>query len=729
MGGSRHKGPIGMAHNEEVKLHFLDYWRVIRIRWVLVLLAFLLVLITAAIFTYFQPREYKSSVFVEVKSTAENPRIFGQGDPNQPIHDPQLAPTVYQVIQRTGILYPVIEQLALQDKWARDGRRPSREAAYSMLRSKLDVDEVRNTDLLQISVFDSNAQLAADIANKIVSAYQDRRVQEEKEILNRAVTAMNEEVGKQQKRVEEAGTEMARIRDEEHIVDLNPEGTEDSQAPVNGMVVKQETEVNEAETKIATLSSRLTQIENLKGDDLMRMLPTLDVQDPTVLKILPNYQDTVAQEALLLNSGLAENHPKVKSIRAARQVYTRQLEQQVGIIRQGLERNLKTAEGTRDELRKRLEQINAKQLQTKNLSANYARAKNAYIKEKTLLDGVRTRAQTQTMEMAMPRFAVSVKQIAEPPSYPARPRVGLNLTLGMLVGLVIGIGLAFFIEYLDTSVKTMDDVESLLGVPVLAIIPKNITLLHKAEGDTPDAEAYRILRTNIEFNRPNPEANTISLVSGGPGEGKSTTIANLAFICAQGGYSTLIVDADLRRPVQHLLFDLSNELGLTNYLTTDMDLDQAILPTSVENLSILPSGILPSDAVGILNSQRMSDTITELKMRYDIVFFDSPPILGVSDASVIASEVDQTVIVVQHRRFPRAMLTRVKQAILGVGGTVLGVVLNNVDLKHDQNYYYYTNYYGYYTPQGKESTRRSRQKSRVASNGATDNGHFESDEY
>src|SRR5436853_561877 len=728
MGGSRQKGPTGMAHNEDVKLHFLDYWRVIRIRWILVLLAFLLVLITAAIFTYFQPREYQSFVFVEVKSTAENPRIFGQGDPNQPIHDPQLAPTVYQVIQRTGILYPVIEQLGLQDKWARDGRRPSREITYQMLRNKLDVDEVRNTDLLQISVFDASPQLAADIANKIVSVYQDRRVQEEKEILNRAVTAMNEEVGKQQKRVEDAGIEMARIRDEEHIVDLNPEGTEDSQAPVNSMVVKQETEVNEAETKIATLSSRLTQIENLKGDDLMRMLPTLDVQDPTVQKILPNYQDTVAQEALLLNSGLGENHPKVKSVRAARQVYTHQLEQQVGIIREGLQRNLQSAQGTRDGLSKRLDQINAKQLQTKNLSANYTRAKNAYIKEKTLLDGVRNRAQTQTMELAMPRFAVSVKQVAEPPAYPARPRVGLNLTLGALVGLVIGIGLAFFIEYLDTSVKTMDAVESLLGVPVLAIIPKNIGLLYQAEGDTPDAEAYRILRTNIEFNRANPEANTISLVSGGPGEGKSTTIANLAYICAQGGYSTLIVDADLRRPVQHLLFDLSNEIGLTNYLTTEMDLDQAILPTAVENLSILPSGILPSDAVGILNSQRMSDTIAELKMRYDIVFFDSPPILAVSDASVIASEVDQTVIVVQHRRFPRAMLTRVKQAILSVGGTVLGVVLNNVDLKHDQNYYYYTHYYAYYQPRGKE-TRRGRSRkaaATVAHNGASDS---DEDEY
>jgi len=175
-----------MAHNDEVKLHFLDYWRVVRIRWPLVLLAFLLVLVTAAVITYFQPREYQSFVFIEVRSTAENPRIFGQGDPNLPIHDPQLAPTVYQVIQRTGILYPVIEQLKLQEKWGRDGRRPSREAAYQILRHKLDVDEVRNTDLLQISVFDPNPQLAADIANKIVSVYQDRRVEEEKEILNRA---------------------------------------------------------------------------------------------------------------------------------------------------------------------------------------------------------------------------------------------------------------------------------------------------------------------------------------------------------------------------------------------------------------------------------------------------------------------------------------------------------------------------------------------------------------
>jgi succinoglycan biosynthesis transport protein ExoP len=713
-----------MPQTDEVKLHFLDYWRVIRVRWVLILLAFLLVLITAAVVTYFQPRLFQSSVFIEVRSTAENPRIFSTGDPNIPVHDPQLAPTVFQVIQRTGILYPVIDQLKLQEKWSTGGYRPSREQAYRILRGKLDVNEVRNTDLLEISVFDTNPQEAADIANEIVSVYQDKRVEEEKDILNKAVSTMNEQVTKQQKKVDEATAAVSRIRDEEHIIDLNPEGTEDTQAPVNNMVIKQEGEVNEIEMQIATLSSRLEQIEKLKGEDLMRMLATLNIQDPTVQKILPNYQEAVATEALLLNSGLGPNHPKVKAIHATQDVYAKQLEQQMTSIRSALEKNLKTAQTTRDQLKKRLEEINTKQLATKNLSANYTRAKNAYIKEKLILDGVRTRAATQTMELAMPRVAVSVKQKAEPSSAPARPRVGLNLMLGALVGLVLGVGLAFFIEYLDTSVKTMEDVESLLGVPVLAIIPKGIKLLHKEPGDSPDAEAYRILRTNIEFNRKNPQANTISLVSGGPGEGKSTTIANLAFICAQGGYSTLVVDADLRRPVQHELFDINNNKGLTNYLTTEIPLDDVIVPTIMENLSVLPSGVLPSDAVGILNSQRMSDMIAELKLRYDIIFFDSPPMLGVSDASVLASEVDQTIIVVQHRRFPRAMLTRVKQAILGVGGTVLGVALNNVDLKHDQNYYYYTNYYGYY-PRDK-GTRRGETQDAAAT---ARNGASEPDEY
>jgi capsular exopolysaccharide synthesis family protein len=215
---------------------------------------------------------------------------------------------------------------------------------------------------------------------------------------------------------------------------------------------------------------------------------------------------------------------------------------------------------------------------------------------------------------------------------------------------------------------------------------------------SPDAEAYRILRTNIEFNRKNPEDNAITIVSGGAGEGKSTTLVNLAYICAQGGYTTLMIDADLRRPRLHTFFDINNSVGLTNFLTTELMLEDVILQTPVDNLYFMPSGILPADAAGILNSRRMSELIQDVKQRFDLVLVDSPPILGVSDASVLASEVDLTMIVVQHRKLPRNMLMRVKQAVENVGGNVIGVVLNNVDVRSDSQYQYYTSYYTYYAP-------------------------------
>jgi capsular exopolysaccharide synthesis family protein len=278
------------------------------------------------------------------------------------------------------------------------------------------------------------------------------------------------------------------------------------------------------------------------------------------------------------------------------------------------------------------------------------------------------------------------------------PNVTLNLVLGAVVGLIFGVGIAFFLEYLDTSVKSLEDVERYLQVPVLAVIPKDVGVLHRQSGSSPDAEAYRILRTNIEFNRKNPDDNSITVVSGGAGEGKSTTLVNLAHICAQGGYTTLMIDADLRRPRLHTFFDINNSVGLTNYLTTELMLEDVILQTPVDNLYFMPSGILPADAAGILNSRRMSELIQDVKQRFDLVLVDSPPILGVSDASVLASEVDLTMIVVQHRKLPRNMLMRVKQAVENVGGNVIGVVLNNVDVRSDSQYQYYTSYYTYYAP-------------------------------
>ena len=681
---------------QDAKLHFLDYWRVIRLRLPIIVLAFLLVVVTAGVTTYFLPRQYQSNVIIEVEQNEQKIRIFREGYEGGMGMDPRFATTQFQIIQRKEMLYPVIDSLDLVQRWSEEFGIRTREQAYFKLRGMIDVREVRNTNLLQISVESTNPEEASELANSIAQEYQRKRIEEQQKLLSASLATLEEEVGKQRKKVAEANDEMGRIRTELGITDLNPDSMEDPLQAQEKVLMDQESIVGEARSKAATLRTKYEEIEKLSGDDLIRALPTLEIQDQTVAQILPQYQETDSELARALQSGLARRHPTITALAAKKATYEKQLADQVGSIRRTLAANLEITTRSLSTLEGELDQMRGSQRDTKTRSAEYARSKNNYIQAKKVLEAAELRFSTETMQRSMPMSPARIWEKAEPSSAPSKPKVLLNMALATVVGLIVGIGLAFFLEYLDTSVKTMEDVENFLQVPVLAVVPKEIALLVDQPESAVDAEAYRILRTNVEFNRLSAEANTVTFVSGGAGEGKSTTLANLAWTFAQGGYNTLIVDADLRRPTQHRIFGLDGDHGLSDFLTTDIDLEDVVLTTSLPNLFLLPSGKLPHDAVGVLNSQRMMDLVAQVKNRFDIVFFDSPPILGVSDASVLVRALDLTIVVVQHRRFPRAMLQRVKQAVQNVGGNILGVVLNNVDVRHDQYYEYYTNYYNYY---------------------------------
>jgi len=689
---------------QEAKLHFLDYWRVIRLRLPIIILVFLLVVVTAGVTTYFLPRQYQSNVIIEVEQNDQKIRIFREGYEGGMGIDPRFATTQFQIIQRKEMLYPVIAALGLVEKWGEEYGVRTPEEAYFRLQRMIDVREVRNTNLLQISVESTNPQEASDLANTIAQEYQRKRIEEQQKMLNRSLATLEDEVAKQRKKVEAANEEMGRIRTELGITDLNPDSMEDPLQAQEKVLIDQEGVVAEARLKASTLRTKYEEIEKLSGDDLMRALPTLEIEDQTITQILPQYQETASELARAMQSGLGARHPTILALAAKKNTYETQLSEQVASIRRTLKANLEITERSLSTMQTGLETVRDDQRDNKTRGAEYARSKNTYIQAKKVLEAAELRLSTETMQRSMPMSPARIWEKAEPASAPSKPKVLLNMALAVVVGLIVGVGLAFFLEYLDTSVKTMEDVENFLQVPVLAVVPKDISLLLQNTEASVDAEAYRILRTNIEFNRPSADANTITFVSGGAGEGKSTTLNNLAFTFAQGGYNTLVVDADLRRPTQHRFFDLDGDYGLTDFLTTEVDLEDVVQRTHVPNLFLLPSGKLPFDAVGVLNSQRMMDLITQVKNRFDVVFFDSPPILGVSDASVLVRALDLTVVVVQHRRFPRAMLQRVKQAVLNVGGNILGVVLNNVDVRHDQYYEYYTNYYTYYRPSPDRAT-------------------------
>jgi capsular exopolysaccharide synthesis family protein len=686
---------MNKEESNELQLHFLDYWRVIRIRLPLIVLVFLLVVITTGVVTYFLPKQYESSVTMQINQNDTYLKLFddrgGGGG-----FDPRFITTQFEIIQRKEILYPVIEALGLEQKWKKLYGIVGKEQTVFRLRKMIDVREIRNTELIQISVLDQDKNEASEIANRIAEEYQRRRIGEQQGTVNRSLIQLKDEVAKQSRRVDELRAEAQKIRIENEIQDLNPDSVVDPMQAANEVLLSVEQQVSTERLRLSSLRAKYEQISKLTDDQIMRSISTLDVQDPTIIQMLPQYQEVASEEARLLNSGLGSNHPTVKSMRAKKEVMSKQLASQIASLRASMEANIRIGEESIKELEQRLRESQSKQQTSKTRASGYYEAKNNYIQAKRILEAAEMRLSTETMQRTMPQDPAVIWERAEPADFPSRPRVLLNMILGVVVGVGFGVGLAFFIEYLDTSVKTLEEVESLLKVPVLAVIPKNISLLIDGKDDNPDSEAYRIMRTNIEFNRKSPSASSITIVSGGPGEGKSTTLNNLAYTFAKGGYTTLLVDADLRRPSQHRIFGVDNKAGLSDYLTKNCELEDVVKQTKIDNLYFLPSGLLPSDAVGILNSQRMLDMIQDAKSRFDIVFFDSPPILGVSDASVLSSEVDLTIIVVQHRRFPKSMLQRVKLAVDNVGGKTLGVVLNNVDVRHDQSYEYYTSYYNYY---------------------------------
>lgn len=694
---------MSSENSADFTVHLLDYWRVIRMRLPLVVLVFLLVVITVGVVTYLMPRQYRSAVTMEVQENATYLNVFGGGEAGR--FDPRFVTTQFEIIQRKEILYPVIEKLGLEKVWRERFGVSTKEQVYMILRSKIDVKEVRNTDLIQISALSTDKREAMEVANAIAEQYQKKRVEEEQRRANQSLTQLEDEVQKQRVKVEDLRKEMAKIRREYGIQDLNPDSVEDLQQASERVLLSNEEQVGAERLKAAQYRAKYELISQLTDEQILRSIMTLEVVDPTIQSVLPLYQSVDNELARLLNGGYGANHPMVLSMQAKKEGFEKELLKQVAVLRKALETSMKISEESLKNLDQSLVDSRTQQQDARSKSAAYYEAKNNYIQAKKVFEAAELRLSTETMQRKMPQSPATIWEFAEVSDKVAKPNVLLNMCLGVFVGVLLGFGLAFFVEYLDTSVKTMEDVENFLQVPVLAVVPKNIGLLINEPPNTVDAEAYRIMRTNVEFNRKSTDGNTFTLVSGGAGEGKSTTLNNLAFTFARGGYRTLVIDADLRRPSQHRIYRIEPETGLSDFLSRDIDIDEATVSTPVENLFFIPCGTHPADAQGILNSKRMVDLIEEAKSRYDLVFIDSPPILGVSDASLLASAVDFTIIVVQHRRFPRSMLQRVKQAVQSVGGRVLGVVLNNVDIRDDMPYQYYTNYYTYQTKRSSKKRR------------------------
>lgn len=289
------------------------------------------------------------------------------------------------------------------------------------------------------------------------------------------------------------------------------------------------------------------------------------------------------------------------------------------------------------------------------------------------------------------------------PEAPIRPRKAMNMGLALMVGLVLGVGAAFLAEAMDDRIKGPDEVERLLGVPVLGHIPivdkwadqGVASLAIDSETSSGAAEAYRTLRTNLRFASLDEPIRSLLITSSTAGAGKTTTAANLAAVMAQGGSKTILVAGDLRKPAVHRMFGLSNNGGIVQALDTDTPLHQLLQRHDQSNLRLLASGGTPPNPTEVLASARFKELLDQLTGASEMVIVDSPPILGLGDVSALAARVDGILMVVNAGSVTKKELVDGADQVRKAGGTIIGCVLNAVDAK-DGYGYYYQHYYADY---------------------------------
>jgi capsular exopolysaccharide synthesis family protein len=673
-------------------LHFLDYWRVIRSRKEIILAVMILVVLTGTGFTLMLPKIYSAEARIKVEQDALDIDVFQRE--MTPGFNPFFLRTQFEIIQSKPILYEVIRTLDLQEKWGKElsegGQPLTQQAAFSVLRGSVVVEQHMNTSLIQIKCFRQDPNEAARIANEVAHVYKEHRLAVKRREVKRAIDALKNELEKQQDKVDEAENEVERIREE---LGINLIG---SGIRADKMRLQQlEADRIAARVNMLVRKARLEQLEVLEGEELLNASAYM-VDDRALATIRRQLIDTDVTLRLMLEN-YGENHPDVRRLVAGRDELRRQLDSALAGLKKGLQADYEVAREKFMALESELTGAREKDIESEREKFRpFDRAQRNFEVQRSILEALQARIAQEGIELEVPRTPVEIVDPAEPSQKPVKPNIYLNILLSVCLGLGAGVGLAYFIEYLDTSVKTVDDVERYLGLPVVGVIPQKVRPLIEEGPDSPHAEAYRVLRTNMQFAGQGNKGGAFAVISGGVGEGKSTTLFNLAYVSAQLGDKVLVVDSDLRRPVQHTILGMSNKFGLTNVLMRDVPIEETIKSTSVPNLHFLPSGKLPRSSLGLLDSQKMRELVKNLKARYDYVFFDSPPVMGVSDASILASEVDGVLLVVQYRKYPRIISSRAKRIIDNVGGNLLGVVLNNINILRDDYYYYYHSYYSQY---------------------------------
>ena len=728
---------------QKPEIHLRDYIRIILKRKATVFSFFLITFLVVVVGTFTTTPRYLASTKVLIEKNEVNPLLGGR---YYTPRDYEFIETQSQIITSKSVARRVVKILDLGKNYqsyfpdmqknpgflqkmagkiksftkSKNGEIFSSEAASAtpidgyenqefdwiaeIISRNISVTPIKESKIFVISFMSENPIFSRLVANTLVKAYMEELLELKMASSGITIKWMSQKAEEERKKLREAEAKLQKYMRDNDIVTI-----EDRITIVPQKLTEFSSQLSRAEARRKELHSIYSQIQKASNDSSISLesIPVI-VNDKAIQDIRDDIKK-VQQRITELSEKYGPKHPVMISVLSEQARLADKKKEEIIRVSNSIKNEYELAQANEDNLRNLLEKTKAEALASNEKLIQYQALKREVESNRVLYEALFSRLQEQNVTEESQNVNVWIVEPSETPESPAKPKIMLNILLGLMLGLCGGVGLAFFIEYLDNTINTPEEAEERLGLPMLGVIDicqfdksadvgqELISLYDKKY--SAQAESFKALRTSLLLSSSDKPPKSIVVTSMMPGEGKTLIAANLAVTIAQAGQRVLLIDADMRKPQQHKIFKLNNtQGGLSTYLAGAGDRGELSGPLA--SINILPAGPLPPDPSELLSSMRFKELLRVLQHKYDIIIIDSPPIISVTDGLIISRAVDGVVVVTRASITTYNMIEKGLKSLTDVKANILGMVINGFNPKKYRYYYgtdyskYYGNYYG-----------------------------------
>jgi len=686
------------AKKIDITPHLRDYFYILkkRIRTIVLVALFIIVMVTIATFKQQKIYQARSRIMIEFAVNS----IVSFTDIDKTSGYNEYFETEYEIIRSRMVALEVVNRLYPNDNLSEDEQITRAE----LIRNKIIVEPVKGTNLVDIIIMGPDPKEATNLANLVSDVFIEKSLEDKVNAYKAASSWLDDQITSVILKMKKAEFDLQKYREEKQII--SPK-IEESQSSVISELNQVTGELKQLQLKKIELEVTLKQIYDLKnkGIDIDETsLPS--VLQGSAVQGMRSQIYAFKQKISELKTLYGDKHPEIEKIQAQLSAIDINIKAEIEKVINRINNEYEMIRAKESMLNKRSDELNRSAIGLLERSIQYNILDREVDINRNLYDYLLKRAGEINVTGSMRFNNISPVDKATVPKEPVSPNVPRNIIFGSIVGLIFGVGLSFFLEYLDNTIRTIEDVEHFISVPLIGFVP-NINAYIRRRGQNVSAElvsfthpkstiseCYRAIRTNLIFSNEAPPK-LIMITSSTPSEGKTVTSVNMAITMAQSEKKVLLIDGDMRRSRIHEVFSMENKYGLSTILSEEIDPFSVVIKSKIPSLYVLPSGPLPKNPAELLMMDRMKEVMRILRDNYDFIIIDAPPVIPVTDPSIISKYADAVCLVVRSGVTPKNIAEKNAKKFTELDIKRLGVILNDVG-KQDSDYYYSEYYYSYY---------------------------------